>query len=115
MSDTNDELRRHFEKIGEAAVQLHVNNGGFNPHVQTIAIEWLGQKAAESERLIASSQAEMAATASRAASAAERAAAAAETQARTAKHALITAIIATIIAAIALAVSIYGVLRFPGS
>jgi hypothetical protein len=112
MIDANEQLRQNFEKIGEDAVRLHINNGGYNIHVQTIAIEWLAQKEAESKRLQFASQAEMAETASRAAAAAERAAAAAETQARTAKNALITAIVATVIAAIALIVSIMGVLHF---
>jgi hypothetical protein len=114
MSDVFEAMRQHFETVGIAAVRIQVTTGGFGPVVQPVAIEWLGQKEAELERLAADSQAEMAAAASRAATAAERAAIAAEAQARSAKHALITAIAATIIAAIALAVSILGVLHFLG-
>ena len=101
----NEQLIANFERIGEAAVRLHVNNGGYNSHVQTIAIEWLEMQ--KSERLKHSSKAEQIEIARSAkdaawaaAKAAERAATAAEKANRRATIALIIAVISIAVAAI---------------
>jgi hypothetical protein len=98
-----------FEKMGEAAVRLHVNNAGFSQTIHRLAINWLAQKDQESARLIEASQAEQTEIARSSKDAAWAAARAAERAATAAEKANTRAIIALAIAATSIAGTIVNI------
>jgi hypothetical protein len=108
MDDDSKQLE-HFERMGEAAVRMDINNDCFPHSIRALAINWLAQRDEESERRREASQAEQIDIARSAKDAAWAAAMAAERAATAAEKANIRAIVALIIATISIIATVTGI------